>query len=814
MESTPPKQEVTETQAEVDLSFPAVRFRSHPDVFRVRVRGATVLPITISLESKRTKGQWECVVSDLKEHAFKDAHVHTDASEVVSALQQAFIALEDEDSTWTNSKVDINYTRSGSMLLMLVFTPPSSSSMALGLTFDMMPFAMSTTDILELKMRDLMKDIERLQKAPEPVLMLVSDGRSKPLGDHLYSTWTVHPSLEPRHFALSEDGTEIVFLKKGGYHIQVRGLSGAASSTAALGAGSSLIPSTFELFIDHVHVSTSQGYGNFCQLSHVFSVEKTTAVSVSIRGYHAYQANVMVLVEQFMKNAFVPVDARLVCAVAAIAASILWQVITLISKGRFTTEIHTAIGIRPKMLRWTHLCRGRRPAPTVLRLFSKAALRTEEHFFSLLVVNRPGTLAQITSAFAALGTNVGSLAVQTTLVPELSRMIITATATEQTASKILRRLRRMVCVTFLHSTTMHHCLRDEAFVLQSQLLLRLHIPPEKKTPIDLLLNKYNGIIVDENEPPLLSPDDEDAPPPLPSTIVHVVNAPHLLNTFLHRLTLDGVTVLECQSASPCFLDIFTQSTLQPKPLQATATTKRTTYSKARRNLHDRIAAQLFFPAHVPAQLRRPKFILLLGIPGSGKTSILSELDQTERIVLNDFVNFDVDDVIALLPEFYTAMLNIGLGNMQDESPADPHTRYNQCQDEAKFILDQNLKLATMDRRNVILHGSGRSLDKYQDIIQSLDRRYEVHVMCVDIPLDVAMERVENRSKGYGRNVPKEFVEEAERRIRETFPTLAKELPYAHVFDSSTWPPALVWSKQSDRVIVDEPTHPVQVKYGL
>ncbi|KAG9414539.1 hypothetical protein AC1031_007946 [Aphanomyces cochlioides] len=461
------------------------------------------------------------------------------------------------------------------------------------------------------------------------------------------------------------------------------------------------------------------------------------------------------------------------------------------------------------------LCR--RSTPCMIRAFSTKERREEERFFSLLVVNRPGTLAQIASAFAALGSNIGSLSVQQTVVPELSRMTIAAIVSEQTTSKILRRLRRMVCVTFFHVTTMQQCLLDEAFVLQSQLLLRLEYSPDKKSDVETILAKYNGKFIEENEPALIAPSDDDDVQPT-ATVVHFVNAPHLLNTLVHRLTLQGVRIAECQSAGPCFLDIYSQSTLQPKPLQTTLpTTARPTYSIARRDLHDRIAAQLFFPSHVPSHLVRPKFILLLGIPGSGKTSILSELDQTERIVLNDFVNFDVDDIIALLPEFYKAMLNVGFGNLQegDEGDAmDPHVRYNQCQDEAKYILDTNLQQAMLEHRNIILHGSGRSLVKYQALIRSLDRRYEVQVMCVDIPIELAMERVENRSKGYGRNVPKEFVEDAAMRIRETFPTLARELPYAHVFDSTTWPPVLIWSKQQNRVVVEEPKHPVQQKYGL
>ncbi|RHY06181.1 hypothetical protein DYB36_002448 [Aphanomyces astaci] len=748
---TPPQLQpdgVSKLEDDNHLQLHDVRFRSHPDVFDVDVVSTQgTLPMTISLESHRTKGRWSCHVIDLKVHASKDAHTHTDEWTVVSALQNALVALQpDSARTCSQSKVDLkHHVASGAMHVLLVVAGHDVDTvLPLGFHFELVPFAtVSSADTLDSKMLELIKDMDRVLKVPEPVLFLLSQGIPKPLGTFVFSCWNVHQSLEPQHFALSVDATELVFLKHGGYHIQIRGLSGhPAASPPPLGAGSSLTASTFELFVDQSKVAMSQGYGNFCQLSYVFTVDKVTAVSVVIRGYHEHHKSVTLVVE---------------------------QVPSILHRARFSTK------------------EG----------------REEERFFSLLVVNRPGTLAQIAQAFAALHTNVGSLSVQPTVVPELSRMTISASVNEHTTARILRRLRRMVCVTFHHVTTMHQCLVDDACVLQSQLLLRLNVPPYHTTAVAALLAKHNGHVIDDSH------NDTDVVPssssevaiehsstkstPLSATIVHAVNAPHVLNTLVHRLTLlHGVRILDCHTAAPCFLDITSQSTLQPKPLHpATTTAIRPTYSNSRRKLHDRIAAQLFFPQHVPSQLAQPKFILLLGIPGAGKSSILSELDQSERIVLNDFVNFDVDDVIALLPEFYKAMLNIGLGNVQAQAPTDPHTRYLQCQEEAKFILDANLKQATADRRNVILHGSGRSLDKYELLLQSLDHRYEVHVMCVDIPVELALRRGEARSRGYGRNVPKEFVEDAAVRIRRTFPALASQLPYAHVFDSTKWPPTLV-----------------------
>ncbi|OQS03926.1 hypothetical protein THRCLA_03788 [Thraustotheca clavata] len=447
-----------------------------------------------------------------------------------------------------------------------------------------------------------------------------------------------------------------------------------------------------------------------------------------------------------------------------------------------------------------------------------AASKEEERYFSLLVINRPGVLGQVAAAFARHHTNITSLTARPTHVPELSRMNVSAILSPQKANLILRSLRRMVSVPFFHVTTAQQLFLDEATLVQSQTLLRLDIHQEKIGIVNKLIEQFNATIIMKNEPSLLTPlNTVPNAKEAHNTLVHVVNTPMMINSFIHHLKEQNVQILECQTSGTCFLDIYTQSTLVAQPIELEPHLEETQeYSKERQKLHARIATQLYFHPNLPSHLPNPKFILLLGIPGSGKTSILSELDQTGRIVLNDFVNFDVDDIIALLPEFYQAMLNIGLGNFAetDENSMNPHVRYAMCQNEAKHIMSTNLNYAIKEKMNIILHGSGRSLDKYMDIVDSLDQSYEIHVMCVDVPTDIALERVEARSRGYGRNVPKDVVEVAADQIRPHFRALADNVPNAHIFDSSQWPPALIWSKQGHEIVFHTKAHPIQDKFGL
>jgi hypothetical protein len=155
---------------------------------------------------------------------------------------------------------------------------------------------------------------------------------------------------------------------------------------------------------------------------------------------------------------------------------------------------------------------------------------------------------------------------------------------------------------------MQQCLLDEACVLQSQLLLYdCTFLSTEKDAVEALLSKYNGRFIDgggHSYHRIALPSSSRhrrakwtniicKTLPWTLTLVHFVKSPHLLNTLMHRLGLEGVDIIECQAVGPCVLDIYSQSTLQPKPLHATSpTTARLEYSSSRRKLHDRIAPQL------------------------------------------------------------------------------------------------------------------------------------------------------------------------------------------------------------------------------
>lgn len=532
----------------------------------------------------------------------------------------------------------------------------------------------------------------------------------------------------------------------------------------------------------------------------------------------------------------------------------------------------------------------------------------EERIVSALVVNRPGTLAQLADVFAYADQNISSLCVRPTVVPELARVTISCALRDADLPGLKKRLRALVAVTFFHVTTLRFCVENRQLLLRSQLLAQVARPETaaRRRELRELLESFNVDMVDTSHAPQFLPlllsssrsaskdkdedatdSDKDAKGSTKAQIVHLADDPAKLDAFVKALKAARFRVIELQRCAPLFLDT-SHSTYDPQnPSAATFTrpvdadvqrmlltpvddaelgtnpaimremNKRANpaapqpesdpvdadlmsqippsstfqlhsnaqgyFTNERLHLHARIAHQLYDSA--PQGLTFPRFVLLIGIPGAGKSTILSHLDMVGTLTLADFVNFDVDDIIALLPEYYHAVLNVGLGNekhyhySRDDPPEllpGPQTRYQLCRDEARFILKKNLHSAIMCRKNIILHGSGKSFASYAHVIDQVKAAgFDTHVMCVDVPVSDAYARVEKRSNnGYGRDVPHSIIDVASALVTRNFRRLASRVPNAHLFDSTVIPPRLVWSKQRSEVVESDPDDPLQRKFEL
>lgn len=91
-----------------------------------------------------------------------------------------------------------------------------------------------------------------------------------------------------------------------------------------------------------------------------------------------------------------------------------------------------------------------------------------KHTLSVLVENRPGVLARVSSLFARRGYNIHSLAVGTTEAPGISRMTVVTAGDQHELEQIVKQLNKLVDVLHVFDHT------DDKLVEREIALLKVH----------------------------------------------------------------------------------------------------------------------------------------------------------------------------------------------------------------------------------------------------------------------------------------------------------------------------------------------------
>ncbi len=86
---------------------------------------------------------------------------------------------------------------------------------------------------------------------------------------------------------------------------------------------------------------------------------------------------------------------------------------------------------------------------------------SERHLISVLVENSPGELARIVGLFSGRGFNIDSLAVNTTMEPDKSRVVLTTRGDNRVVEQITKQLNKLVRVhKVLHIQGSNHLERE------------------------------------------------------------------------------------------------------------------------------------------------------------------------------------------------------------------------------------------------------------------------------------------------------------------------------------------------------------------
>ncbi len=112
------------------------------------------------------------------------------------------------------------------------------------------------------------------------------------------------------------------------------------------------------------------------------------------------------------------------------------------------------------------------------------------HIITALVQNEPGVLAHVAGMFAARGFNIDSLVVGRTEEPGQSRMTIVVVGDDRVLEQVRKQLGKIVTVVRVRDFL------DVDYIERDLMIVRVHVPAEKRPEVVELVNLFRGRVVD------------------------------------------------------------------------------------------------------------------------------------------------------------------------------------------------------------------------------------------------------------------------------------------------------------------------------
>lgn len=182
------------------------------------------------------------------------------------------------------------------------------------------------------------------------------------------------------------------------------------------------------------------------------------------------------------------------------------------------------------------------------------------------------------------------------------------------------------------------------------------------------------------------------------------------------------------------------------------------YTKERRILHKRIVHIIEKKGKNPKKGRKPIAILIGGGTASGKTTLRKKIIGKKRIVRHASpITIDVDEIKEYIPEYKVY------------KKINPNQAASLVHKESYDIGQILLNKLIEKRKSFIYEGTMARTRKYISLIKKLKKQnYEIHVYIVDVPVSIAKERAEERSRITGRKVPYHIIENTHKLVPGTF----------------------------------------------
>jgi len=186
------------------------------------------------------------------------------------------------------------------------------------------------------------------------------------------------------------------------------------------------------------------------------------------------------------------------------------------------------------------------------------------------------------------------------------------------------------------------------------------------------------------------------------------------------------------------------------------------FTPERRRLHREIKDKVLEGVRSVPEGQTPTFIFTMGVPASGKSTLLREAWGDE---INDYAIVDTDDVRVQLPEF-----KAGVAQRAKNSSKIVHT-------EASCVSDDIRKEAIDMRANIVLDGVGGDAKWYRETLIPEMRKAGYRIGCVfvhDGDIEAVKEKAELRGKKSGRFVPEDSLEQLVPKLPKNFLELHPE----------------------------------------
>lgn len=205
------------------------------------------------------------------------------------------------------------------------------------------------------------------------------------------------------------------------------------------------------------------------------------------------------------------------------------------------------------------------------------------------------------------------------------------------------------------------------------------------------------------------------------------------------------------------------------------------YTKERSKLHKNIIQGILDSANSPKNGEKPIAVLMGGGTASGKGTIRDNVvvPKLQSAGINVGIT-DCDDIKEQLPEYH---------HFQQQDPSSAASRvHHESMDIAMEAFDELVK----NKKNLLFDGTMRDVDKYSSMIEKLHKAgYHVSIVGTDVPIEIARQRSEQRSKSTHRGVPEGILTGTHGNFALTYPQLINQVDSYSLYDNSGSSPVLV-----------------------